>query len=41
MSMLTPTLCFQLIPQVPHITTPEVKRHLLGCLISNLKLQHL
>ena len=41
MSILTPTLCLQLIPQVPHKPTPEVERQLLSCLISNLELVHL
>ena len=30
------TLRLQLIPQVPHIPTPEIKRQLLSCLVINL-----
>ncbi len=36
MHIVPTTLCLQLIPQVPHIPTPEVKRQLLSCFVINL-----
>ena len=36
MHIVPSTLCLQLIPQVPHVPTPEVKRQLLSHLVIDL-----
>ena len=35
MHIVPSAFCLQLIPQVPHIPTPEVERQLLSCLVIN------